>query len=46
MVGNIQMHIKSMNFGYWTDLGSANCQYFNEYASFEDEHTIKLKKVN
>ena len=46
MVGNIQMHIKSLNWGFKTDLIKAKVKYFNEYASFIDAHTLELKKAN
>ena len=46
MVGNIQMHIKSLNFGFIMDLNKNHVQYFNEYASFVDQHTLQLKKVS
>ncbi len=46
MVGNIQMHIKSLNWGFKADLIKAKCKYFNEYASFVDAHTLELKKAN
>ena len=46
MVSNIQMHIKSLNFGFIMDLNKNKVQYFNEYASFVDKHTLQLKKVD
>lgn len=46
MVGNIQMHIKSLNWGFKADLIKAKCKFFPEYASFVDAHTVQLKKAN
>jgi pyruvate/2-oxoglutarate dehydrogenase complex dihydrolipoamide dehydrogenase (E3) component len=40
MVSNVQAHIKSLNFGYRSDLMSNNVKYYNAYASFVDPHTI------
>lgn len=42
MVGNVQMHIKGLNWGYKADLMKNKIKYFNKYAQFEDAHTIKL----
>jgi len=42
MVGNVQMHIKGLNWGYKADLMKMKIKYFNKYAQFEDAHTIKL----
>jgi pyruvate/2-oxoglutarate dehydrogenase complex dihydrolipoamide dehydrogenase (E3) component len=48
MVKNIQGHIRSLNWGYKTELIKMNSQpdtsikYFNFYATFVDEHTILL----
>ena len=42
MVGTIQSHIKSLNWGYKADLMKAKAKYFNKFASFVDPHTIKL----
>jgi len=41
MVGNVQAHVKSLNFGYRAELMSANVKYYNAYASFVDAHTVK-----
>lgn len=46
MVGNIQNHIKSLNWGFKADLIKAKCKFFNMYASFIDAHTLELKKAN
>lgn len=46
MVGNIQMHIKSLNWGFKADLIKAKCKFFPEYASFVDANTVQLKKAN
>lgn len=41
MVDNIQGHVKSLNFGYRVALLEEKVEYKNEYAEFEDAHTIK-----
>ena len=42
LVGNIQGHIKSLNFGYKGDLSKNKVPYFDAFATFVDPHTIKL----
>ena len=42
MVGNVQKHIKSLNWGYKAELIKLKIKYFNFYASFVDPHTILL----
>lgn len=42
MVGSVQMHIKSLNWGYKSDLIKLKVKYFNYYARFIDSHTIEL----
>jgi len=42
MVGSVQKHIKSLNWGYKADLIGLNVKYFNSYAAFLDPHTISL----
>jgi len=42
MVGNIQSHIKGLNWGYKSDMIKLKVKYFNSYAEFVDTHTIKL----
>lgn len=42
MVGNVQMHIKGLNWGYKSDLMKLKVKYFNAYASFVDAHTIQV----
>lgn len=42
MVQSVQKHIKSLNWGYKSDLIKLKVKYFNSYATFEDDHTIKL----
>lgn len=42
MVGNVQKHIKSLNWGYKAELIKLKIKYFNFYASFIDAHTILL----
>ena len=46
LVGNIKMHIRSLNFGYIMDCNKLGVTYFNEYASFVNEYTVQLKKAN
>jgi len=41
MIGNVQAHIKGLNWGYKADLRSKNVKYFNELASFTGPNTIK-----
>ena len=45
MVGNVQMHIKSLNWGYKTDLMKLKAKYFNAYATFKDPHTIRVENA-
>lgn len=40
MVKAVQQHIKSLNWGYKSDLMKLKVKYFNSYATFLDEHTI------
>lgn len=42
LVGNVQKHIKGLNWGYKTELVKSKVKYLNYYASFVDEHTLKL----
>jgi pyruvate/2-oxoglutarate dehydrogenase complex dihydrolipoamide dehydrogenase (E3) component len=42
MVKNVQSHIKGLNWGYKTDLIKLKVKYFNAYATFENDHTIKV----
>ena len=42
MVKNVQMHIKSLNWGYKSDLIKLKVKYFNSYATFVDAHTVSL----
>ena len=42
MVTNVQKHIKSLNWGYKSDMISLNVKYYNAYASFLDPHTLHL----
>lgn len=42
MVTNIQKHIKSLNWGYKSELIKEKIRYFNSYATFHDSHTIHL----
>jgi thioredoxin reductase (NADPH) len=40
MVENVQAHVKSLNFGYRSDLMSNSVKYYNAYATFLDPHTL------
>lgn len=42
MIGNVQKHIKTLNWGYKADLIKLKIKYFNFYATFLDDHTIHL----
>lgn len=42
MVGNVQMHIKGLNWSYKSEMIKQKIKYFNAYASFDDQHTISL----
>jgi thioredoxin/glutathione reductase (selenoprotein) len=41
MVGNVQAHVKSLNFGYRAELMTASVKYYNAFATFVDEKTVK-----
>ena len=38
----MQKHIKSLNWGYKSDMISLKVKYFNHYATFIDDHTLLL----
>merc|ERR1719263_1096118 len=40
MVTNVQMHVKSLNFGYRADLMTEGVKYYNAYATFTDANTV------
>ena len=42
MVGNVQSHIKGLNWGYKADLIKMKAKYYNSYATFVDAHTVSL----
>lgn len=42
MVQQVQGHIKSLNWGYKSDLIKLGIKYFNHFAKFVDAHTIEL----
>jgi thioredoxin reductase (NADPH) len=42
MVSNVQKHIQTLNWGYRIQLLDKNIQYYNNYASFIDNHTVAL----
>jgi thioredoxin reductase (NADPH) len=41
MVEGVQMHIKSINFGYRSELMTEGVKYLNAYAVFKDPHTVE-----
>lgn len=41
MVNAVQMHIKSLNFGYRSELMTNKVKYMNAYATFVDPHTVE-----
>lgn len=41
MVSNVQNHIKAQNWNIRKDLREKNVTYYNEYAKFQDTHTVK-----
>lgn len=43
MVNAIQEHIGGLNWGYRVALREKKVTYLNEYAIFEDSHTLKTK---
>jgi thioredoxin/glutathione reductase (selenoprotein) len=43
MVQSVQKHIKSLNWGYKSDLIGLKVKYYNFYASFLDQHTLLLE---
>ena len=38
----VQSHIKSLNYGYKTDLTKLKIKYYNCFATFVDKHTVSL----
>ena len=42
MVEGIQSHIGSLNWGYKVALRDKKVDYINGFASFVDQHTIKV----
>lgn len=42
MVKNVQNHIKSLNWGYKSELIKSKLKYYNRMARFKDAHTIEL----
>nr|XP_054749388.1 thioredoxin reductase 2, mitochondrial-like isoform X2 [Lytechinus pictus] len=43
LVGGIQGHVKSLNWGHRVQLKDKNVEYVNGKGSFIDEHTVKVK---
>ncbi len=46
MVAAVTRHIKTLNWGYKTEMIRLNIKYYNQFASFVDPHTIKLEDAN
>lgn len=46
MIKTVQRHVKSINWGYKVQLIDSDIEYFNNYASFLDSHTISLKDAS
>ena len=42
MVQNVQMHIKSLNFGYRAQLMTEKVKYYNGYAVFTGPNSLEL----
>ena len=42
MIMNINNHIRSINFGYKSDLRKRGISFYEKYASFVDPHTVEL----
>lgn len=42
LVSNVQMHIKSLNYGYKTTLNKEQVKYFNRLGRLIDNHTVEL----
>ena len=42
MVGAIQNHVRSLNWGYKVQLRQKNIKYYNKFARFVDNHTLTL----
>ncbi len=42
MKNKVNNYIRSLNWGYKTDLMKKNVEYYNALASLKDNHTIKL----
>jgi len=42
MILNINNHIRSINFGYRSDMMKRKIKFYEEFASFVDAHTIEL----
>jgi pyruvate/2-oxoglutarate dehydrogenase complex dihydrolipoamide dehydrogenase (E3) component len=40
LVKNVQAQIKSLNWGYKSDMIKNKIRYINSYASFVDQHTV------
>ena len=45
LVGGVQDHIGSLNWGYRVQLRDKNVKYINAFGEFVDPHTIKVCNV-
>ena len=43
MIGNVNAHVRSLNFGYKGELSDKGVKYYNKYAKFIDAHTLSLE---
>lgn len=46
MVEEIQMYLKSMNFGYRTALREKGITYMNSYATFKESNKLEVNKYS
>ena len=46
LVGGVQDHIGSLNWGYRVQLRDKNVKYINAFGEFLDPHTIKASSVH
>lgn len=42
MVESVNNHVRSLNFGYKSELTKKKVKYFNKFATFVDDHTLAL----
>ena len=46
LIGNVNAHIRGLNFGYKSELMEKGIKYYNKYAKFVDAHTLSLEAKN